>query len=77
METDSQSKENIGILLIGHGSSLSEGNSVICKLVEMYKKTSDYPVEVGFMNVEKPTYPLHSIPWQKRALQKLLLCLFF
>jgi sirohydrochlorin cobalto/nickelchelatase len=57
MEKDKQSNEDIGILLIGHGSSLPEGNSTIYELYEKYKKTSKNPVEVGFMNIEKPTIP--------------------
>ena len=57
METNSKSDENIGILLIGHGSSLPHGNKVISELSEKYKEQSDFPVEVGFMNIEKPTIP--------------------
>jgi sirohydrochlorin cobaltochelatase len=56
MVTSSDS-ENIGILLVGHGSSLSSGNEVVYRLWEQYKEESDYPVEVGFMNIEKPTIP--------------------
>lgn len=57
MERNPQSKEKIGILLIGHGSSLPEGNNVVYELTEKYKKISDYPVQVGFMNIEDPTIP--------------------
>ncbi len=57
MNTKSNSNENVGILLIGHGSSLSQSNDVIYELVTMYKETSPYPVEVGFMNIEKPSIP--------------------
>lgn len=57
MVTDQQSEEKIGILLIGHGSSISEGNSTVYEIYEQYKKMSEYPVEVGFMNIEKPTIP--------------------
>ncbi|WP_321422411.1 sirohydrochlorin nickelochelatase [uncultured Methanobacterium sp.] len=57
MNTESNSNEKIGILLIGHGSSLSQSNDVIHKLSAMYKETSPYPVEVGFMNIEKPSIP--------------------
>ena len=57
MNTESNSTEKVGILLIGHGSSLSQSNDVIFKLSAMYKETSPYPVEVGFMNIEKPSIP--------------------
>jgi sirohydrochlorin ferrochelatase len=57
MEIDLHSDETIGILLIGHGSSLPYGSKVLCELAEKYKEKSDFPVEVGFMNMEKPTIP--------------------
>ncbi len=57
METKPKSNESTGILLMGHGSSLPQGNSVVYELYERYKKTSDYTVELGFMNIEKPTIP--------------------
>jgi sirohydrochlorin cobaltochelatase len=55
LKTKSQSEKSIGVLLIGHGSSLPNGNSVAYELTKMYKKMSDYPVELGFMNIEKPS----------------------
>jgi len=57
MVKDSLSEEGIGILLIGHGSTLPYGSKVINELAKYYKKDSDFPVEVGFMNVENPTIP--------------------
>jgi sirohydrochlorin cobaltochelatase len=60
LKPNSQSKESneiIGILLIGHGSSIPKGNDVVFKLSEMYKEMSDYPVEVGFMNIVEPSIP--------------------
>lgn len=72
METDSPSKESIGILLIGHGSSLPEGNNVIYQLTEMYKEISDYPVEVGFMNIEKPTIPTALNTLAKKGVRKII-----
>lgn len=72
METNSQPDENIGILIIGHGSSLPEGNSVIYKLYEMYKEMSDYPVEVGFMNIEKPTIPTTLNKLAKKGVTRII-----
>jgi sirohydrochlorin cobaltochelatase len=74
METDTDLNENIGILLIGHGSSLPYGSKVLYKLSEMYKKVSDsnYPVEVGFMNIEKPTIPAALNMLAKRGVTKII-----
>ena len=72
METNSQLKESVGILLVGHGSSLPEGNSVVHELTEMYKKISDYPVEVGFMNIEKPTIPTALNTLAKKGVTKII-----
>ena len=70
METNAKSKEKIGILLIGHGSSLAEGNSVTYALSEMYTKMSEYPVQVGFMNIENQQYLLHLMLWLRRVWRK-------
>lgn len=58
MDTNSDSKTaKIGILLVGHGSRLPYGKDVVSQLAEMYKENSDYLVEVGFMNISKPSIP--------------------
>lgn len=67
-----QPDESIGILLIGHGSSLPEGNSVVYKLFEMYKRMSDHPVEVGFMNIEKPTIRTSINKLGKKGVKKII-----
>ena len=72
METNPQSNESIGILLIGHGSSLPQGNTVVYKLYEKYKKMSDYPVEVGFMNIEKPTIPTALNKLAKKGITRVI-----
>ncbi len=72
METNTESKEKIGILLIGHGSSLAEGNSVTYELSEMYTKMSEYPVQVGFMNVEKPTIPTALNTLARKGVEKII-----
>lgn len=72
METNSPSNESTGILLIGHGSSLPEGNSTVYKLFEMYKKMSTYPVVVGFMNIEKPTIPTALNMLSKKGVTKII-----
>lgn len=72
METNSQSNESIGILLIGHGSSNAQGNIVVYELSKKYKKMSDYPVEVGFMNIEKPTIPTALNTLAKKGVTKII-----
>ena len=72
METNSKSNESIGILLIGHGSSLARGNIAVYEIAEMYKKMSDYPVEVGFMNIEKPTIPTALNMLAKKDVTKII-----
>jgi sirohydrochlorin ferrochelatase len=72
MEKDSHSKESTGILLIGHGSSLPYGRKVILELAHKYKERSDFPVEVGFMNVEKPTIRTAINTLAKKGVSKII-----
>lgn len=57
MDTNSNSKTNIGVLLISHGSRLPYGKDVINKVAEFYRKKTDYPVIISYMNMSKPTIP--------------------
>jgi sirohydrochlorin cobaltochelatase len=57
MVTNSNSKNNVGVILVGHGSRLPYGKDVLSQLAEIYKKNTDYPVEIGFMNMNKPSIP--------------------
>ncbi|MCE5214013.1 MAG: sirohydrochlorin nickelochelatase [Methanobacterium sp.] len=57
MDTNSNSKNNIGVLLISHGSRLPYGEDVINKIAEIYREKTDYPVIVSYMNMSKPTIP--------------------
>jgi len=57
MDTNSSSKTKIGVLLVGHGSRLPFGKDVVSQIAEMYKAEEDYLVEVGFMNMSKPSIP--------------------
>lgn len=72
METNSLSNETTGILLIGHGSSLPYGSKVLYKLAEEYKEMSDFPVIVGFMNVEEPTIPAAINILAKKGVTKII-----
>ncbi|MDR0911192.1 MAG: sirohydrochlorin nickelochelatase [Methanobrevibacter sp.] len=43
-----------GVLLISHGSRLPYGKEVINTLADMYRKTTDYKVGVGYMEIAQP-----------------------
>lgn len=57
MDLNSSSKSKIGVLLVGHGSRLPYGEEVINGLANIYREQADYPVGVGFMNMNKPSIP--------------------
>jgi sirohydrochlorin cobalto/nickelchelatase len=57
MVTNSNSNSKIGVLLVGHGSRLPYGKDVISQLAEIYQQQTEYPVEIGFMNMSKPSIP--------------------
>ena len=73
MDTNSDLKTaKIGVLLVGHGSRLPYGKDVVSKLGEMYKQNSDYLVEVGFMNMSKPSIPAAINMLAKQGVQKII-----
>ena len=73
MDTSSGSKTaKIGILLVGHGSRLPYGKDVVSQLAEMYKENSDYLVEVGFMNISKPSIPSALNKLAKEGAEKII-----
>lgn len=73
MDTNSDSKTaKIGVLLVGHGSRLPYGKDVVNKLGEMYKENCDYLVEVGFMNMSKPSIPAAINMLAKQGARKII-----
>ncbi|MEL7670512.1 sirohydrochlorin nickelochelatase [Methanobacterium sp.] len=73
MDTNSNSKTaKIGILLVGHGSRLPYGKDVVSQIAEMYKENSDYLVEVGFMNISKPSIPSAINKLSKEGVKKII-----
>ncbi len=72
MNSKSNRTEKIGILLIGHGSSLPQSNDVIYELSSIYKETSPYPVEMGFMNIEKPSIPTALNALAEKGVNKII-----
>jgi len=57
MVTNSNLNRKIGVLLVGHGSRLPYGKDVVSQLAEIYRQKSEYYVEIGFMNMSKPSIP--------------------
>ncbi|MDD3753255.1 MAG: sirohydrochlorin nickelochelatase [Methanobacterium sp.] len=57
MVTNSNTNSKVGVLLVGHGSRLPYGKDVLSNLATIYKKQTEYPVEIGFMNMNKPSIP--------------------
>jgi sirohydrochlorin cobaltochelatase len=55
MGSNSSLQNKIGVLLISHGSTLPFARDVFTEIAEKYKAISDYPVEIGYMKVSKPT----------------------
>ncbi|MDR2830849.1 MAG: sirohydrochlorin nickelochelatase [Methanobrevibacter sp.] len=55
MDSNSKSGDNIGVLLLSHGSTLPFASAVFNEIAEKFKNISDYPVEIGYMKVSKPT----------------------
>ncbi len=57
MDTNLNSKNSVGVLLISHGSRLPYGQEVINKVAEIYREKTDYPVVVSYMNMSDPSIP--------------------
>ena len=58
MDTNSNSKNDTGVLLIGHGSRLPYNKEVVRAIAAKYAETQpDYTVEVGFMELAQPDIP--------------------
>jgi sirohydrochlorin cobaltochelatase len=57
MVTNSSSVNNVGVLLISHGSRLPYGEEVINQVADIYREKTDYPVVVSYMNMSKPSIP--------------------
>ncbi len=58
MDTNSNSQNETGILLVGHGSRLPYNKEVVQTIAEKYSQTKpDYNIEVGFMELAEPNIP--------------------
>ncbi|MDD1763788.1 MAG: sirohydrochlorin nickelochelatase [Methanobacteriaceae archaeon] len=72
MVTNSNSKSEVGVILVGHGSRLPYGKDVLSQLAEIYKKNTDYLVEIGFMNMSKPSIPTSINKLAKLGVKKIV-----
>jgi len=58
MDSNSNSKNDTGILLIGHGSRLPYNKEVVQAIAAKYSETKpEYNIEVGFMELAEPNIP--------------------
>ncbi|WP_069591956.1 sirohydrochlorin nickelochelatase [Methanosphaera sp. WGK6] len=70
--------ENTGILLIGHGSTLPYNNEVIESIAKKYiSQNKDYPIEVGFMQLSKPTILESFDKLKEKGVKKVIACPIF
>lgn len=58
MDTNSNSKSKVGVLLISHGSRLTYGEEVINEVAKLYREKTHYPVVVSYMNMSQPSIPV-------------------
>ncbi len=72
MDTNSNSKSKVGVLLVGHGSRLPYGKDVVSQIANIYKTNEDYPVEVGFMNMSKPSIPEAVNKLAEKGVEKII-----
>ncbi|WP_455645682.1 sirohydrochlorin nickelochelatase [Methanosphaera sp.] len=72
------SPENTGILLIGHGSTLPYNNEVIESIAKKYiSQNKDYQIEVGFMQLSKPTIIESFDKLKEKGVKKVIACPIF
>ena len=55
MDTSSKLSNNVGIVLVSHGSSLPYGEETFTQIKEKFIQKTDLPTEVGYMKVSEPS----------------------
>jgi sirohydrochlorin cobaltochelatase len=55
MDSNLKSQNNIGVLLISHGSSLPHATKTFEEIHTLFMEATDYITEVGYMKVAKPS----------------------
>jgi sirohydrochlorin cobaltochelatase len=56
-ESELDEDAKTGILLVSHGSRLKYNKEFITSLFSKFEKTTDYPCNFGFMELEEPSIP--------------------
>jgi len=72
MDTNSNSKNNIGVLLISHGSRLPYGKEVINEVAKIYREKTNYPVVVSYMNMSEPSIPVAINQLADKGVEKII-----
>lgn len=73
LSDDSINRDNTGILLIGHGSSLPYGKEVLDEIANKTKRQLEgYDVELGFMRIEKPSIPESFDKLQQKGYENMI-----
>ena len=73
MDTNSNSKNDTGILLVGHGSRLPYNKDVVGTIAEKYAQTKpDYNIEVGFMELAEPDIPTAFNKLKETSVKKII-----
>jgi sirohydrochlorin cobaltochelatase len=57
MDSNSKSQNKFGVLLISHGSSLPYATETFDEICAIFKETTEYITEVGYMKVVEPSLP--------------------
>ena len=78
MDTNSNSKNDTGILLVGHGSRLPYNKDVVGTIAEKYAQTKpDYNIEVGFMELAEPDIPTAFNKLKETCVKKIIVTSVF
>jgi sirohydrochlorin cobalto/nickelchelatase len=72
MDTSLNSKNSVGVLLVGHGSRLPYGKDVVSQIAEIYREKTNHPVEIGFMNMSKPSIPTSINKLADKGVEKII-----
>ena len=73
MDTNSNSKNDTGILLVGHGSRLPYNKEVVQSIASKYAESKpDYNIEVGFMELAEPNIPTAFNKLKETGVKKII-----
>jgi sirohydrochlorin cobalto/nickelchelatase len=72
MDTSLNSKNNVGVLLISHGSRLPYGEEVINGVADIYRKKTDHPVVISYMNMSEPSIPVAINQLADKGVEKII-----